>query len=206
MALNVGPDFKQRWLEAPEAVRQAYLDDLQRICEVLKPETALDTWIEYDLAQQQKSLETIDTAYAELKARLIEEAKIRRQQALEKKLAEKRAEEEAYAQQLLIDEEQKRIVETEKLSKLKDNVDLEIRRYASRYSKNPDSLGYFLTHHLNLSEHDAVEQIDSLKIRLELEADTLIEQTVQAFRAKLHAAAQDEIAYLLENSKIKKDN
>ena len=204
MALNVGPDFKQRWLEAPEAVRQAYLDDLQRICEVLKPETALDTWIEYDLQQQQKSLETIDTAYAELKARLIEEAKVRRQQALEKKIAEKRAEEEAYAQQLLIDEEEKVAAETEKLSKLKNQVDLEIRQYSSRYAKNPDSLGYFLTHHLNLSENDAVDQIDSLKIRLELEADTLVEQAVTAFRAKLHAAAQEEIEYLIQNSSASK--
>ena len=39
MALNVGQDFKQRWLDVPEAVRQAFSDDLHRVCNVLKPET-----------------------------------------------------------------------------------------------------------------------------------------------------------------------
>ncbi len=43
MALNVGPDFKQRWLNVPDAVRQAFIDDLSRVCDVLKPETGLPT-------------------------------------------------------------------------------------------------------------------------------------------------------------------
>ena len=33
MALNVGPDFKQRWLNVPEAVRQTFIDDLGRVCD-----------------------------------------------------------------------------------------------------------------------------------------------------------------------------
>lgn len=200
MALNVGPDFKQRWLGAPEAVRQAYLDDLQRICEVLQPEASLDTWVEYDLQQQQKSLAKIDEAYAELKARLIEEAKIRHQHALEKKLEEKRARQDAYEKQLLLDEERKFAAETEKLERLKDHLDLETRQYASRYTKNPDGIGYYLAHTLNLSDRDVVDQIESLKIRLELESDTLIEQAVTVFRAKLHLAAKEEIEYLIQNS------
>ena len=199
MALNVGPDFKQRWLEAPEAVRQAYLDDLQRICDVLKPETLLDKWVVDDQQKQQKSLEKIDDAYAELKARLIEEAKIRHQEALERKLKQKRAEQEAYAKQLLIDEERRFAAETLKLEKLRYTVDHEIRQYASRYTKNPNSVGYYLTQTLNRPEHEVIDQIDSLKIRLELEADTLIEQAVTIFRAKLHTATKEEIEYLLQN-------
>ena len=70
VALNVGQDFKQRWLEAPEAVRQAYLDDLHRIFDILKPEVQLQAWIERDKQEQQKSLQKIDVAYAELKAKL----------------------------------------------------------------------------------------------------------------------------------------
>ena len=35
------PDFKQRWLNVPDAVRQAFIDDLSRVCDVLKPETGL---------------------------------------------------------------------------------------------------------------------------------------------------------------------
>ena len=52
MALNVGPDFKQRWLNVPDAVRQAFIDDLSRVCDVLKPETGLHSWIEHDQRAQ----------------------------------------------------------------------------------------------------------------------------------------------------------
>jgi hypothetical protein len=39
-----------------------------------------------------------------------------------------------------------------------------------------------------------------VRLRLELEAETLIEHAVTSFRAKLHAVAQDEIEYILKNS------
>lgn len=55
MALNVGPDFKQRWLDVPDAVRQAFLDDLQRICAVLKPESNIQKWLEKDAQAQPRS-------------------------------------------------------------------------------------------------------------------------------------------------------
>lgn len=41
MALNVGQDFKKRWLNAPEAVRQTYQEDLARICDLLLPQTSI---------------------------------------------------------------------------------------------------------------------------------------------------------------------
>lgn len=100
MALNVGPDFKQRWLNVPDAVRQAFIDDLSRVCDVLKPETGLHSWIEQDQRAQAVSTQRIEQAYADLKAQLIEEARIRKQQALEKSLADKRAAQEAYAESL----------------------------------------------------------------------------------------------------------
>ncbi len=86
MALNVGPDFKQRWLNVPEAVRQTFIDDLSRICDILKPE--------------QESERKIEEAYAQRKAELIEAARIRRQLALEQALADKRAAEQAAIAQL----------------------------------------------------------------------------------------------------------
>ena len=92
MTLNVGSDFKQRWLTAPQAVRQTFMDDLHRICEVLQPETQLHNWIAEDQRAQQQSQEKIEQAYADLKARLIEEARQRRQLALELKLEQQRAE------------------------------------------------------------------------------------------------------------------
>ena len=46
MALNVGQDFKKRWLDTPEAVRQTFVDDLNRICDLLSPVTvSLTGWI-----------------------------------------------------------------------------------------------------------------------------------------------------------------
>ena len=116
MALNVGPDFKQRWLTAPEAVRQTFIDDLHRISEVLQPDSDLKRWVEYDQQQQQQSFQKIDQAYAELKIQLIEEARIRRQQMLEQRLAQHRADQAAYAQALYQDELQQFAAQTETLA------------------------------------------------------------------------------------------
>ena len=44
MALNVGQDFKKRWLNTPEAIRQTYQEDLARICDLLQPQTSIQTW------------------------------------------------------------------------------------------------------------------------------------------------------------------
>lgn len=41
-----------------------------------------------------------------------------------------------------------------------------------------------------------------MRVRLELEAESMIEQAVTVFRAKLHAIAQDEIEYILKNSQF----
>ncbi len=104
MALNVGPDFKQRWLNVPDAVRQTFIDDLSRICDVLKPESQIQEWLITDQKQQQMSFEIIEEAYAKRKAELIEEARLRKQLALERKLDKKRAEQLAYVERLKQDE------------------------------------------------------------------------------------------------------
>ena len=96
MALNVGQDFKKRWLNAPETVRQTYQDDLARICDLLLPQTVIETWTTQDQKSQQISLDKIDQAYADLKAELIEQARIRKQKALEQSLAEKREQQAQY--------------------------------------------------------------------------------------------------------------
>ena len=48
MALNVGQDFKKRWLNTPETVRQTYQEDLARICDLLLPQTQIQTWIQLE--------------------------------------------------------------------------------------------------------------------------------------------------------------
>ena len=104
MALDVGADFEKRWLNAPQAVRQTYIDDLSRICELFATDVRLENWLSYNKQAQRQSYEKIENAYAELKAELVEQARIRRQHALEQSLAKKRAQQQAYLDDLQLDE------------------------------------------------------------------------------------------------------
>ncbi|ANF83184.1 hypothetical protein A3K93_11650 [Acinetobacter sp. NCu2D-2] len=195
MALNVGPDFKQRWLNVPEAVRQTFIDDLTRISEVLKPETNLQEWIKQDQYSQQRSEQRIEEAYVKRKAELIEEARVRKQMALEKALADKRAAEQAYADKLRKDEERKYAEQTQTLALISQKLALEVDQYASRYEKNA---AHQLAHgKFTIDDQDIDTELENLRVRLELESELLIEETLKAFRDKLKAAAKEEIDYIL---------
>lgn len=200
MALNVGPDFKQRWLKVPEAIRQTFIDDLGRVCDVLNPSTDIQHWLVNDQQQQQVSFDKIESAYADLKAQLIEDARIRKQLALEKALEEKREAEQAYAEQLRRDEELRFAAQTQALTMMQHNLDREVQHYAARYHKNPETGLAGLSQSLSVSEGQMLSELESVRVRLELEAETQIEIAVSDFRAKLKAAAQEEIDYILENS------
>ena len=204
MALNVGQDFKKRWLNTPETVRQTYQEDLARICDLLLPQTQIQTWIQLEEKAQLRSQQRIDQAYADLKAELIEQARIRKQQALEKALAEKRAAEAAYAAQLQADEEQQFEQQTESLIVLRRHLDQEIAQQTARYQVNPEqpSVDYAQGQRVVIEDQQILSELESVRVRLELEAESLIEQAVTVFRAKLHAIAQDEIEYILKNSKF----
>jgi len=205
VALNVGPDFKQRWLTAPEAVRQTFIDDLHRISEVLQPDSDLKRWVEYDQQQQQQSFQKIDQAYAELKIQLIEEARIRRQQMLEQRLAQQRADQAAYAQALYQDELQQFAAQTETLASLRTQLDQEILDYTARYQKNPENGSFNFAKGVRIADEQILSELDSVRVRLELEAETRIEEAVQQFRSQLQAAAQEEIEYILKHSQFSKE-
>ena len=206
MTLNVGSDFKQRWLTAPQAVRQTFMDDLHRICEVLQPETQLHHWIAEDQRAQQQSHEKIEQAYAELKARLIEEARQRRQLALEKKLEQQRAEQAAYAAKLQQDEAQRFAEQTQALELIRQSLDQEISNYTARYEQNPELPAVTFNQAVTAVSDDKIaSELESVRLRLELEAETQIEQAVTVFRARLHAAAQEEIDYILKKSNFSKE-
>ncbi|BCU63414.1 hypothetical protein F941_03169 [Acinetobacter bouvetii DSM 14964 = CIP 107468] len=200
MALNVGPDFKQRWLNVPEAVRQTFIDDLGRICDVLQPDSNVQQWLEHDQKRQALSFERIETAYAERKARLIEEARIRKQQALERSLKKKRDEQQAYAERLQQDELRQFAAQAQTLALIRQTIDRDTQTYTSRYHKNPESAPFNFAKGLSVSDQEMLSELESVRLRLELEAETQIEQAVAAFRAKLQAAAQEEIEYILKNS------
>lgn len=197
MALNVGPDFKQRWLDVPDAVRQAFLDDLQRICAVLKPETNIQKWLEKDAQAQQHSDEKIEQAYAERKAQLIEAARLRRQQALENSLAKKRAAQANYAQALLLDEARQFAQQSQSLNLIRQNLQHETQTYTARYHQNPETSALnFSKGLISMTDTEMLSELDSVRLRLELEAETLIEQAVTVFRARLHQASKEEIDYV----------
>jgi len=200
VALNVGPDFKQRWLNVPEAVRQTFIDDLGRICDVLQPDSNVQQWLEHDQKRQALSFERIETAYAERKAQLIEEARIRKQQALERSLEKKRAEQLAYAERLQQDELRQFAAQAQTLALIRQTIDRDTQTYTSRYHKNPESAPFNFAKGLSVSDQEMLSELESVRLRLELEAETQIEQAVAAFRAKLQAAAQEEIEYILKNS------
>lgn len=203
MALNVGQDFKQRWLDVPEAVRQVFIDDLHRVCNVLKPETNIQKWLEKDKEAQQHSFERIERAYVERKAQLIEEARIRKQLALEKSLENKRAEQVAYAQALQLDEARQFAEQTQTLAFIRQTLEHETHVYTARYHKNPEGLALNFSKGMrSIPDTAMLSELESVRLRLELEAETLIEQAAAVFRAKLHQASQDEIDYILKNSDL----
>lgn len=201
VALNVGQDFKQRWLNVPDAVRQTFIDDLHRVCNVLKPETNTQKWLEKDELAQQQSYAKIEQAYAERKAQLIEQARMRQQRALEQNLAKKRAEQTAYAHALHLDEAQQFIEQTQTLNFIRQNLARETQVYTARYHKNPEGAALNFSKGMRaISDNTMLSELDSVRLRLELEAETLIEQAVTAFRAQLQQASQEEIEYILKNS------
>ena len=196
MALNVGPDFKQRWLDVPEAVRQAFIDDLSRICDVLSPEANLEQWMKQDQYAQQQSLAQIEHAYAVRKAELIEAARVRKQQALERALEQKRAEELAYAEQLKQDEERRFQEQIQALNQLNSNLAKETQEHMQRYSQN-SALNVYL------ADDSIRSELENVRLRLELEAETQIESALRSLRKQLQQAAKEEIEYLLANSELK---
>ena len=201
VALNVGQDFKQRWLNVPDAVRQTFIDDLYRVCNVLKPETNTQKWLEKDELAQKQSFEKMETAYAERKSQLIEDARLRRQHALEQSLANKRAAQKAFAESLQHDEVRQFIEQTQTLNFIRQNLERETQTYTARYHKNPEGSALnFAKGILSIQDNQILSELESVRLRLELEAETLIEQAVTVFRAKLHQASQEEIQYILEHS------
>ncbi|WP_343597458.1 hypothetical protein [Acinetobacter sp.] len=209
MALDVGADFKKRWLNAPQAVRQTYLNDLTRICELLNHDTRLDTWLSYNKQAQLESYATIENTYADLKAQLIEEARLRKQRELEQSLANKREQQQQFARQLQQDEQQQQHTQTETLQHLQQQVLSEFQDYATRYQKNQIqqvavNIPKVQPKPATVVTPELQEALDNLKIRLELEAESLIEQieaAVKGFNLKLQQAAEEEIAYLLKQDK-----
>lgn len=199
MALDVGADFEKRWLNAPQAVRQTYIDDLSRICELFATDVRLDNWLSYNKQAQRQSYERIENAYAELKAELVEQARMRRQHALEQSLAKKRAQQQAYLDDLQLDERLQYQQQTQQLQALQQQLSQESHHYTERYTPTPKLR--FEPDANTVISPEIQQALDNLKIRLELEAEGLIEQiqqSVNSLNQKIQQAADEEIRYILE--------
>jgi len=199
VALDVGADFEKRWLNAPQAVRQTYIDDLSRICELFATDVRLENWLSYNKQAQRQSYERIENAYAELKAELVEQARIRRQHALEQSLAKKRAQQQAYLDDLQLDERLQYQQQTQQLQALQQQLSQESHHYTERYTPTPKLR--FEPNANTVISPEIQQALDNLKIRLELEAEGLIEQiqkSIQDLNQKIQQAADEEIRYILK--------
>ena len=207
MALNVGEHFKQRWLATPEAVRQAFCDELNHICELLEPDIQIQKWQYQDALLQQKHRHIIERAYEKLKqdiiaeqARQAEQRKRQRQAELEQALAAKRAEEEARLAELEALEQQKQLEQNTYLQEFAQELQQQaIQQSHTSIARFDVSQARQFNQNSSMTTQPAQfsPQNEDLKTRLEIEAEYYIEQTLQQLREKLQAAAREEIELIL---------
>lgn len=205
MTLNVGQGFKQRWLDAPEALRLGMLDELYRVCDLLSSDVSLEQWQDHDQRAMQIAQLNVEQAYATQKAELIEAARLRKQHKLEQSLTDRRQQQQAYILQLQQDELNRQNQQNQELRLIAVQVAQESRLYSARYSANPtqthanthidvNTQAQATTASLDLnSQQRLMAEIENIRIRLELEAEMLIEQTLRNFKNQLNAAVQDEV-------------
>lgn len=197
MSLNIGENFKQRWLDTPEPVRQIFCDELQHICDLLEPDTQFHKWQHQEAILQQKHRKIIEQAYEQLKqeilteqARVAEERRQQRQAELEQQLADKRALEAARLELLRVQEQHKIQQDQLQLQQIAKDLEhdlrvqsaAEIARFEATQSKQ------FNRQKLSLEE---------IKLRLEIEAEQMIDQMLQDVKQQLKLAAKEEIDLLL---------
>ena len=76
-----------------------------------------------------------------------------------KSLSRKRAEEQAYAEQLRRDEERKFAEQTQKLAEMRHMLDTEVQDYAARYQKNPDQVFDFAKGRLDINDTQILSEL-----------------------------------------------
>ncbi len=200
MTLNVGQDFKQRWLATPLAVRQVYLDDLARICDLLQPEMDSHKWLEQDQRAIVESESRIKQGYLDYQAELLAAKRLRERLALEAKLAAKRAEEAAKIAAFEAEQQRKQQAQNQLLAVLRQQQAQALTTYIARYQKNPEQNYPHFNKAFKVPDTSMLSELESVRLRLELEAESVIEAKVAELRRMLQAAAKEEIALALKNS------
>jgi HD-GYP domain-containing protein (c-di-GMP phosphodiesterase class II) len=205
VTLNVGQDFKQRWLATPLAVRQVYLDDLARICDLLQPEMDSHKWLEQDQRAIVDSETRIQQGYLDYQAELLAAKRLRERLALEAKLAQKRALAKQKEAELALEEQRKQQAQNQLLNVLRQQQAQALTTYIARYQKNPEQNYPHFNKAFKVPDTSMLSELESVRLRLELEAESMIESKVAELRRMLQAAAKEEIALALKNSSFQQD-
>lgn len=200
---NFDKDFNRRWAETPAMVRQVLQNDLARLEQLLDPDTDFEKWKTQELKSRLQSNQMIEQTYLDIKQNLKLTKQNLLQMVLEKKLAQKRADEIAHQQKLQQEEIQQNLKQIQTLQHIGTQVQQESQNYAERYGKTMPSAVP-----LNPTDQNYIE---NLRLHLEFETETFIQQAVQDYRQSLRQIAQEEIELLLlqaeENlEKLKQNN
>ncbi|WP_269913894.1 hypothetical protein [Acinetobacter sp. HY1485] len=200
MALNVGENFEQRWLATPERVRQIYLDDLARISDLLNTDTDLKTWQTQEKKYQATFKEDIDQAYQDYKKELLEQARLRERKVLENRLLQKREQQAQAIAEMQQEEQQQFEQENEMLKALAQSLQQNTTEYTpmvlSQIGQQPQTQ--------ELSNIVLNQVLENVQVRLELEAENLIDQVQQAIKAfnqNMTQATQEEVELALVQQK-----
>lgn len=203
MALNVGENFKQRWLNTPNAVRQTFCDELIHISALLDAETSVAAWQQQDILLQHQHRKQIKQAYEQLKqqllaeqARQLEEQKRQHQAALEAKIEHARQLERERIERLRWEEHQQKLHELQKLEEISAQLKTELKQYSTA------EIAHFDTRFAKQFNQTRLS-LDDIQLRLEIESDGMIDRLLADFRIQLKQAAQEEIDLLIEGYRQK---
>lgn len=200
MQLNVSQDFQQRWLATPMAVRQVYLDRLAQVCDLLTPEADMQAWLEHDQQDQIKAQARIQQGYLDYQAELIAAARLKQRLILEEKITKQRALKAKQDAELEQAEQQAYQAQNQALQLLRQQQDQSIHTYIARYQKNPKHRYIGFNQSVSVPDTSMLSELESVRLRLELEAEAVIEAKLNELRRVLKAAAQEEIELALQNS------
>lgn len=204
MALQIGQDFEQRWLNTPVAARQTYIDDLTRICNLLSEDVQLDEWQAQESEAQTQATEQIKQAYQDLAAQIREDARLKHRKHIELRLAQKRQKQQDFMASLE-QQFQKNAQEQQHLlfntaQQLKQNA----QDYIAQKPARPLTAITTDTQSAALSQPAVQQALENVQVRLELEAEELIahiQQSIQAFNSNLQKAAEEEVELILGDQK-----
>ncbi|MFB2539239.1 MULTISPECIES: hypothetical protein [unclassified Acinetobacter] len=202
MALNVGENFKQRWLDAPEAVCACFERELRHVCDLLEPHTVFEVWQTNDQHLQRQHHIERKNAYAQLKQQILDQRRAEMQQRLQQRQAELEQQlqtQRQAEQQLLLDlREQEKQQQQQQLVALQAYAEqLKLQTIADKISKF-DTTAH---HHLSTSQYATMDnsilldskQAEKISKRLETECDNWLQNSMKQLRQQLQNAMQQEL-------------